>query len=396
VRVVIPTRDEAESIVDLLGALDITAIDMLPWNVDLSVLVVDDSDEHTQEKGFNTAHTARTLEEHMAVTDYKRLSSVTCHYRPKGRKRWGRLAGAVVDGYRLTDSNEFEFVLVMDGDGQHPPKAIIDMILRLLESDNPDVVVASRFHRDGSANGLSRARRIISRTLIAYVKILFPLALRGVGDPMSGCFGVRRNKIDTRLLTKVNFFKILLELLVTHKLNVAEIGLQFANRETGESKADRQHAIALFKQTIRLRSGGAFVRFCAVGFTTYIATVIGEASFSGIGINTYAAYAMAVVVATALNLRLNRAYTFPNNRALPRWKVLLYFVLRTGVMTLNWAVYTSLMVSGWGTIAAISTATVVSTGASFPLTKLLLENTQRQPKNHPSRVTLYTYQPKLA
>ena len=92
------------------------------------------------------------------------------------------------------------WVVVMDGDLQHPP-ATVPELLAAGQVDQSDAVVASRYRTRGRVDGLSGFfRRAVSRASGTLAKIFFPVRLRSVTDPMSGFLAVRRDALDTTAL----------------------------------------------------------------------------------------------------------------------------------------------------------------------------------------------------
>jgi len=182
-------------------------------------------------------------------------------------ERVGGLSGAVIAGLRHTAR---EWVVVMDGDLQHPPEDLPRLVDPALAREH-DVVIASRYQGGGSSQGLSSAfRRLVSSGSTTAAKLAFPVRLRGVSDPMTGFFAVRRDALDLDGLTPQGF-KILLEVLVdTPGLRVCEVPFTFAERATGDSKASWREGARYLRQLIRLRTAtaqtvGRFAKFSAVG-----------------------------------------------------------------------------------------------------------------------------------
>ncbi|MDQ1498587.1 MAG: hypothetical protein QOI86_1927, partial [Actinomycetota bacterium] len=80
-----------------------------------------------------------------------------------------------------------------------------------------------------------------------------PRCLRGVSDPMSGFFLVRRSALDPEALHPTGF-KILLEILVRNPaLRRAEVGYKFAPRFAGDSKASLKEGVVYLRHLARLR-----------------------------------------------------------------------------------------------------------------------------------------------
>src|SRR6185312_16939066 len=123
--VIVPTKDEVENIRPLLARLAKVAP-----GVGAEIIFVDDSSDGTAEEI-----------ERLAVDQVR---SVTVIHRPAGQ-RWGGLGGAVVDGLAHAHGT---WACVMDGDLQHPPE-LIEELLEAAEDQPVDLVVASRYTATG-------------------------------------------------------------------------------------------------------------------------------------------------------------------------------------------------------------------------------------------------------
>ena len=109
----------------------------------------------------------------------------------------GGLGGAVVEGVRAATA---DWCLVMDGDLQHPPEVIPLMMHRAHRGD-VDVVVASRYMKGGTSDGLANAvRTAVSRASTMLTKAMFPRKLSGCSDPMTGFFLLNRASLDMESL----------------------------------------------------------------------------------------------------------------------------------------------------------------------------------------------------
>jgi glycosyltransferase involved in cell wall biosynthesis len=244
--VLVPTRNEAVNVVPLLDRLDPVLAGMGG-----EVLFVDDSDDQTPAV--------------VAAAAKNSVVPVRLLHRDCG-ERLGGLVGAVQEGLAAVTA---PWTVVMDGDLQHPPEQLPDLITA--GERGVDLVVATRYHADGSAAGLSsRFRGLASRGASGVARLLFPRALAGVSDPMSGFFAVRTAAVDPSEL-RPQGFKVLLEVLVRNPgLRVAEVPFIFADRVGGESKASGREAVRYLRQLAGLRMTvpsrvGRLLRFAMVG-----------------------------------------------------------------------------------------------------------------------------------
>ena len=229
VSLVVPTRNEAGNISELLVRLG-----RLPAGVLGEVIFVDDSEDDTPAA---IAYLAGSVDFDVAVV-----------HREPGM-RTGGLSGAVVEGFRRARG---QWLAVMDADLQHPPEVVADLFATG-ESAGADIVCATRNVNGGGRDGLGAARDVISKSFTTFARRVFPRRLRGVSDPMSGFFMVRRAALDPEALHPTGF-KILLEILVrTPGLRRAEVGYEFAARHAGDSKASVRQGITYLHHLARLR-----------------------------------------------------------------------------------------------------------------------------------------------
>jgi dolichol-phosphate mannosyltransferase len=208
---VIPTYNERANIAPLLAQVE-AALVGVSWDA----VFVDDSTDGTDE-----------VLARLAATD-RRIRLI---HRDENR---GGLAGAVVEGLAEVDGT---YVCVLDADLQHPPECIPAMLGEARRTA-ADVVVASRYVRGGSAEGLAGPfRRFCSSGLKWLSRAAFPLRLARISDPLGGYFIVRRAILQGVALRPVGY-KILLEILVRCQWQVArEVPYRFRPRRYGQTKA---------------------------------------------------------------------------------------------------------------------------------------------------------------
>lgn len=97
------------------------------------------------------------------------------------------LGGCVQAGYKLAYALGYEYVIRVDGDGQHDPKDI-PRILETLRKSGCHMVIGSRFLEQNGAH-TSAARGI---GIQLFRLILRPILGKTVHDPTSGFVGVNR------------------------------------------------------------------------------------------------------------------------------------------------------------------------------------------------------------
>lgn len=231
--VVIPTRNEQENIVPLLIALQ-QALE----TVNTEIIFVDDSDDETP----------RIVKEIALALDTP-LFHVHLEHRLPGSARAGGLATAVVDGMQRARA---EYIAVLDADLQHPPELLRTFYEQAI-AENVDLVLASRYIKGGSYQGLANVGRLlISRGLKDLARLLFIERLRRISDPLGGFFLLRRALLTNVELRPIGY-KILLELLMRCPWqSVLEVPYVFRARVHGESKADFRQGILALRHMQRL------------------------------------------------------------------------------------------------------------------------------------------------
>jgi glycosyltransferase involved in cell wall biosynthesis len=101
------------------------------------------------------------------------------------------LGGAVQAGYKLAFELGYEYVIRVDGDGQHDPR-YIPKIYEALRSSGCEMVIASRYV-DGGGNHTSLARGLGIRFFRAVLRVILG---KPVHDPTSGFVGVNRTALQ--------------------------------------------------------------------------------------------------------------------------------------------------------------------------------------------------------
>jgi dolichol-phosphate mannosyltransferase len=208
VSVVLPTYEEHRTVCSVIEAARGVLEDR-----DYEIVVVDDS---------ATTRTADVIHD-------------TYHHdaRVRWRHRDGSgLASAVLDGFGMADGERY---VVLDADGQHPPRRIYNLLVRL--DAGADLAVCSR-HVDGGqvAGEWPAYRRLISQGAETLAQLAVPTA-RKLSDPMSGYFAVEAEAVDgVRDRLRPSGYKILLELVARCPIReIAEVPYTFEEREEGSS-----------------------------------------------------------------------------------------------------------------------------------------------------------------
>jgi len=296
VTIVVPTFNESDNVPELVRRLDAVRGDA---HID-EVIFVDDSTDDTPAVIERTSRRAGV--------------SVRLLHRADA-ERTGGLSGAVVAGIAAAQS---PWVLVMDADLQHPPEDV-PRLMAAAEGADVDTVVASRYCAGGDAHGLDGGlRRLVSTGSTRLAALLFPLRLRRCTDSMTGFFAVRRGAIDLDSL-RPRGFKILLEILVRHRVRVVEVPFVFAQRRSGDSKASMREGLRFVVQLAALRwhlwwatkRAREMATFGVVGLVNLLIDV-GLFNVLLLGLRHDAAIAKAVstTAATVSSYYMNRHWTW--------------------------------------------------------------------------------------
>lgn len=303
---VVPTRNEAENVAGLVAGLREGLA-----GVEYRIVFVDDSTD-------GTPGVIRGLAEEDG--------RVVLVHR-EGREREGGLSTAVTTGMEIFSGGS-EFTCVMDADGQHPPDKVREM-LDVARSGGADVVVASRYARGGSHDGLSGwTRRAVSLGSKGLARLVFKEA-RKTSDPMTGFFLVR-NEAISGIQFRPTGFKVLLEILVcAPELRVVEVPFGFRARNAGVSKASLGQGVEYLAHILSLfwyvPSAGRFWKFAMVGASGVVVNSLVLVTLAEVfDAHKVIAWMFAVGLSILSNFLLNNAFTWRDVRHSSR----IHFLLR--------------------------------------------------------------------
>jgi dolichol-phosphate mannosyltransferase len=267
---ILPTYQERQNIAQVVELLASKLDGLLPGAYEL-IVVDDDSPDRTWEVA------AELMSKYPQLQVLRRTSE-------RG------LATAVVRGWQAAQG---QVLGVIDADLQHPPE-ILGQLWQALQAQNADIAVASRNVEGGGVSEWSLLRRCLSRGAQVLGLVVLPEVIGRISDPMSGYFLVRREAIADRLLSPLGY-KILVEVVGRGQVSkIAEVGYEFQERHSGESKVTAQQYVEYIQHLLRLRlaRSSRFLRFIAVGL-------------SGLAIDMLILYLLAD--ARTLNLPMTRS-----------------------------------------------------------------------------------------
>lgn len=348
--VVVPTFNERGNVERMFAGID-RALTGIPYEV---IFVDDDSPD-------GTADAARQLGE--------RDPRVRC-IRRVGRRG---LAGACIEGMLAAQA---PLVAVIDGDLQHDANVLRTMFERIADAD---LVVASRYVDGGSADGLNRRRGAMSRTGATAARRFLGIQ---TSDPMSGCFLIRRARVE-RLAPALspNGFKILLDIMTASKdpLRVVEVPMTFTARDEGKSKLDSRTVLDFITLLVAKMSGGAisprFVWFSAVGGAGLVLhlLILKGALIAGLGFAV--AQSIATIGAMTSNFAMNNVFTYRDRRVhgLAMLPALFKFYLICGAGAVaNVGVASWVFEGGWRWWLAGVAGSIIGAVWNFAMTSLFV------------------------
>jgi glycosyltransferase involved in cell wall biosynthesis len=142
------------------------------------------------------------------------------------------LGGCVQAGYKLAWELGYEYVIRVDGDGQHDARDI-PRVFEKLKTTGCEMVIGSRF---AGGNG-SRTGAVRSLGIRFFRLVLWPVLGKEVHDPTSGFVGVNRRALDVfRLSFPLEYPEIeALVVLQRRRFRFAEVPCKMRPRTTGRS-----------------------------------------------------------------------------------------------------------------------------------------------------------------
>ncbi len=295
---VIPTYNESGNVRKIVDQLTTLLDHKIPGDYEL-IVVDDDSPDGTWE----VAHI---------------LSKAYPQLRVMRRQHERGLSSAVIRGWQVAQG---EILGVIDGDLQHPPEVLLDMLSAV--RDGTDLAVASRHVDGGGVSDWSIVRRFLSRGAQFLGLLILPNVVGRVTDPMSGYFMVQRHAIQNHSLNPKGY-KILLEVIGRGQVkDIAEVGYVFQERTAGESKVTWKQYVDYLHHLARLRSRGRvarlrqkfplkrFLRFGVVGLSgVFVDMAILYLLHTTLGLNLTRSKILSAEVAIINNFIWNDAWTF--------------------------------------------------------------------------------------
>jgi dolichol-phosphate mannosyltransferase len=291
--VILPTYNEKENIVPLLGALQ-EQFSKIPH--DMNILVVDDNSPD------GTADVVRA-----AIRTTSNIFLIT------GQKQG--LGAAYVRGmkYAVNDLHA-DVVMEMDADFSHKPEDVP----RLIEAIDrgADFVIGSRYVPGGKIpedwGFLRRMNSKWGNTFARYIAGMYK-----VRDCTAGFRAIRAS-----IIMKIDFdaFKVrgyafqislLHEAIINHAV-VREIPVEFVDRKRGQTKLGLSDIVEFMLNAwwIRLERSKTFLKFSVVGITGVVVNLVSFTILMNFGLNKFIASPVAIELSIMSNFLFNNFWTF--------------------------------------------------------------------------------------
>jgi len=225
--IILPTYNEKENLAEMVECI----LEVVPQT---RILVVDD----------NSPDGTGLLADEIA----SRESRVKVLHR---EKKLG-LGTAYLEGFRYALKKGEDFIFEMDCDFSHDPQALPKLLEAASEND---LVIGSRYIKDGGVSGWGFGRQLISRWGSLYARLILNLPYRDLTGGFK-CF--RRKVLEAIDLESVQSNGYCFQIEMTfraHKkgFKIAEVPIIFSERRLGQSKMSKAIVLEALLKVWKLR-----------------------------------------------------------------------------------------------------------------------------------------------
>jgi len=224
--IIIPTLNEESNIEELLERLQANY-------KNIRIIVSDDG--------------SRDNTQNIVTTFHKKNQNI--YLLDRSIERIHGLTASVIDAVKVVKT---KYCVIMDGDMQHPPEKVQEIIYKL--RNNNDIVIGVR----KKINFGNAFRKIMSRIAIALGQMR--LLSKGIWchDVVSGFFGVDTELFQNKIRKYENKFekegfKVLFDLLklMNYNANVGMVLYNFGYRTLGKSKIKNKHVLIYIRSVFK-------------------------------------------------------------------------------------------------------------------------------------------------
>jgi dolichol-phosphate mannosyltransferase len=229
--IIIPTYNEKENIENV-----IELVFRETENLDLNILIVDD----------NSPDGTSEIVKNLIQDKYKNKIFILEREGKQG------LATAYIAGFKWGLTNNYDVLVEMDADLSHNPSYLKNMIL---QTQNYDAVIGSRYIKNGGVKGWGILRKFISIGGSLYSRIILWMPVKD----LTGGFNVWTKKVLEnigldKIISRGYSFQIELKYR-THKLGykILEYPIVFEDRVKGKSKMSNKIFVEAMLNIWKLR-----------------------------------------------------------------------------------------------------------------------------------------------
>jgi dolichol-phosphate mannosyltransferase len=224
--IIIPTYNEAQNITKLIK-------EILKFPNNFEILIIDDNS--TDGTGDIVKALARKNDRISIIERPSKLGYAT----------------AVMEGFKYGINNSLDAVIQMDADFSHDPSYLPEFVY---QSKNHQVVIGSRYIKDGRVINWPLKRKMLSYLANIYVRLLTGI---DVHDATSGYRCIRREVLENVDFKQIKSrgYAFLIEnafLFWKNKYSIKEIPIIFVERVKGSSKISKKIIIEAFFIVLRL------------------------------------------------------------------------------------------------------------------------------------------------
>jgi len=355
--IVIPTYNEKDNIIKLIGAI-------IREKIPADVLVVDDNSPDGTGKLIDDLR--------------KKVKGVFILHR---KKKEG-LGKAYVAGFRWGLESGYKKMISMDADFSHPVSALA----RLLEICNEKTVsIGSRYIKGGKIVGWGWGRYLNSWGANFVTRALLQIPVK---DATAGFKCYPAEFLQSIDLDKIQssgyaFQPEMLLLAKNNGFKLKETPITFEDRRVGESKIQGElfkSAKIIFRLAAKQKTLRQFVKFAIVGAINslvdwgvfYPLKIVLPGVFTNLNLQTIKQIAKGIsfIVSALSSYIMNRKWTFRSTRSDVGREALKFLTVATGGFLINNATfYVITALVGWRDIFGLIVATAAATLWNFVLNK---------------------------